>query len=115
MRTRIGLLALALFLLASPAATADWSETDSAHWVQILDEAQETLAAARQRLADAQYAYRDWRQRHWPRGAKKGELIAEIDEAKASLADAEVRWPETLEKARRAGAPPGLLRRYEAP
>jgi len=112
---KIGLLMLALLVPASLANASEWSEDDSARWTAILDEARETLLAARSRVTKADYAYQDWRQRHWPRGAKKGEMLTEIDEAKAALADAEVLWPETLEKARKAGAPPGLLRRYDTP
>lgn len=115
MITRIGAITLALLLLASPAATTDWSEVDEARWLQMLDEAQESLASARKRVEDAEVAYLKWRQRHRPRGAKKGDLLDEIEESKATLADAEESWPELLEKARQAGAPPGLLRRYEEP
>lgn len=115
MSLKIGFLMLALLLPAGLASAGEWTEDDSTRWTEILDEAHEALVAARSRVAKAEYAYQDWRQRHRPRGAKKGDLVAEIDEAKAALADAEVRWPETLEKARQAGAPPGLLRRYEVP
>ncbi len=115
MSFKIGLLVLVLLVPASLATAGPWSEDDSARWTEILDEAHASLLAARSRVAKAEYAYQDWRQRHRPRGAKKGELVAEIAEAKAALEDAEVRWPETLEKARTAGAPPGLLRRYEVP
>ncbi|MCP3984717.1 MAG: hypothetical protein GY723_10035 [bacterium] len=115
MSLRIGLLVIALLAPTSLALAGDWSEADSAHWKVTLDEAHDALLAARQQLSQAEYAYQDWRQRHRPRGAKKADLVSGIEEAKANLADAEERWPEVLEMARQAGAPPGFLRRYEFP
>jgi len=120
-------LALALciaFVLGAVAAPAlgesDGAQAEGAseleiEWQERLDDVSEKLLAARKRASDATYAYQDWRQRKYPRGAKKAELLAEIEESVEQLAALEAEWPETLEKARRAGAPQELLRRYETP
>ncbi len=120
-------LVLALFVacLGGTVATPVFGEIEGAkanveaeaeaEWRARLDELSEQLLAARKRAADATYAYQNWRQRKWPRGAKKADMLAEIEESEAQLAELEAEWPETLEKARRAGAPQELLRRYELP
>jgi hypothetical protein len=108
----------AICLLATPAlgqAGSGPSEAQLSAWEEQLARAQEDLLDARVRLFKAEDAYRDWRQRKYPRGAKKADLLAEIDEARTALAVADAALPELLERARRAGAPPGLLRRFEEP
>lgn len=115
------LLVLCLFAapaaLVTPAFPQGGSGTASAlaAWEDQLQRAQEDLLAARVRVRRAEDAYRDWRQRKYPRGAKKGELLVEIEEARATLVAAQAAWPEVLERVRRAGAPRGLLRRFESP
>lgn len=111
------LAAFALLALASPASLAEEAAPggEDVDWELRLSDLESDLVAAHQRLADARDAYRNWRQKKHPRGAKKADLLAEIDAAQIEVADLEAAWPEELEKARRAGLPPGTLRRFETP
>ena len=112
------LVVLLLLAFASPASFAEdgaparGGEID---WELRLSDLQRDLQLAQQRVVDATDAYRNWRQKKHPRGAKKADLLAEIEAAELELADLEAAWPEELEKARRAGLSPGALRRFETP
>lgn len=113
-------LALGLAVAVSGLAWAEATESPAAQdptaaWEETLEGARAELVGAQARLAKAEAAYQDWRQRKYPRGARKAELLAEIEEARSGLADAEAAYPEVLETLRRAGAPAGLLRRFERP
>jgi len=97
--------------LASPPAAL--GEGEQADWVQRLEEARVNLRRAETRLSEAEFAYQDWRQRKRPRGAKKAELVAEIDSARRSLGELRALYPQLLESARQAGVSPGALRPLE--
>ena len=81
-------------------------------WIAKLTQRQEELASARVRAERAEAAYRDWRQRNYPRGAAKEAMLTELEEAREALRIAERRLPKDLEAARRDGVPPGTLRRF---
>jgi septal ring factor EnvC (AmiA/AmiB activator) len=114
-------LAGALFPLPAPAAAepAKASEapglTDEAvaAWVVRLDEAQEKLARTRSRLAADEAALTRARHRRYPRGEALDALKARVAKGRTDLEAAETELPALLEEARRAGVPPGALRRFE--
>lgn len=97
---------------SSPAATAESGEMEVEEWRQTLLEAHERLKIARVRAAEARHAHRDGRQRR-RRGAEKAELTAALEAAEQEFVEAEAEFPAVLEKARRAGVPPGVLREFE--
>jgi hypothetical protein len=78
-----------------------------------LDDALQRLARARQRHAEAESAYENWRQRKWPRGDAKAEMLTEREAARAEWQEARADLPRVIERARRDGLPPGELRPYE--
>jgi hypothetical protein len=98
---------------APPAESTGSGEEEVDEWRERLLEAQARLESARERAAAAQRAYRDGRQRKRPRGEKKAELLAELEGAEQELAEAEAELPVLIDKARRAGVPPGVLREFE--
>ena len=95
----------------APSAPSESPEFDE--WRTSLDEATDRLAKARESLEQAEYTWQDWRQRKYPRGARRAELLATLEAARVELAEAEKELPKLLEAARRAGVPPGVLRNYE--
>jgi chromosome segregation ATPase len=114
------LLALAVPALAeemaSPAAAAEAGQIGTGEhdaWRERLFEARQRLENARVRFAEAQQAYQDARQRRYPRGDAKAELLAELERAEQELDRAETELPSLLEEAHRAGVPPGVLREFE--
>lgn len=104
-------------LAADPESTASSQAAaqEEAMWVGRLTEARATLRAARARHAEAEHAWRDARQRTYPRGEARAELRGELDAAEAALAEAEAAYPRVLEDARRAGVSAGALRPFETP
>ncbi|MEN8182508.1 MAG: hypothetical protein ABFS46_08235 [Myxococcota bacterium] len=82
-------------------------------WRQRLSVAQQLLDSARTRSETARNTYQDWRQRKYPRGTRKKELILEIDAAEKAEAEAEARFAGLLDQARQGGANAGLLREFE--
>jgi hypothetical protein len=118
------LLASALLLapatgLAQAATPAAGLEADASRDPLLesrrrdLDDALQRLAKARQRHARAESAYEDWRQRKWPRGEAKAQMLAEREAARAEWEEARGDLPRVIERARRDGLPPGELRPYE--
>jgi hypothetical protein len=107
----VGSVWVPLGALAQPASVED-AEREHERWIVRLTQRQDELRAARLRAERAEDAYRDWRQRKWPRGEEKEAMLAELAEAKEALRIAERRLPRDLEAARRAGVPPGHLRRF---
>jgi hypothetical protein len=104
--------------LAGPVRAAEPQpplEQPSAAWEARLEAASQRVIESRKALEDARAAYQDWHQRKIPRGKSRGEAVAALERAEQEAAAAEAALPEVLEEARRAGAEPGLLRRYEAP
>jgi chromosome segregation ATPase len=101
-------------LAATPVARASDPESRVvAEWRQRLDAGRDRLELATAQLESARDTYQDWRQRKYPRGKRKEELVAELKSAESELAKAEAAWVELQEDARRAGVPPGVLRDYE--
>jgi hypothetical protein len=108
-------LALALLLAAPSAPVASPGDDDAgvAAWQDRLERGRAELAAARERAEQARDTYQDWRQRKVPRGVRKEALVREMEAAEAAAAEAEAAFAELREAARRAGVPPGVLRRFE--
>ncbi len=106
----------ALLASSQPAYAEDPAslalEPEHERWIAKLTQRQEELATARVRAERAESAYRDWRQRNYPRGAAKEAMLTELEEAREALRIAERRLPKDLEAARRDGVPPGTLRRF---
>ncbi len=116
--TRSACLALLLALggpaLAPPArgATPPVSapQVGREAWQQRIEQAREELARAGARHEAALEAYRDMRHRRRARGTRKQAALKERSEAEAALDDAKRHLEELLQKARRAGVPPGWIR-----
>jgi hypothetical protein len=112
------LFAVALFLpLALRAADppADPEAEERATWEQAVRDARAALAAAQERHAAADRAYRQMRHHHRGRGEKKAEILAEREAAAQELAEAQERLEALPEEARRAGVPPGWLQLDDEP
>lgn len=107
----LGTVWVPLGALAQPASI-EAAEREHERWIVRLTQRQEELRTARLRAERAEDAYLEWRQRRWPRGEGKEAMLAERAEAQEALRIAERRFPEDLEAARRAGVPPGHLRRF---
>jgi len=116
---RLALLGLFVVLATPPGflAAQEVTDLDDAHaiaiWRTRLDEGRVALAEARHRFEAAHDAYADWRQRKYPRGVRKEQLVREVAEAETALAETQAAWQRLQEEARRAGVPPGVLRNYE--
>lgn len=112
-------LALLLCVLVAASALAQPADENAdpvvAGWTRRLGDEHASILAARERVGSAEHALGDARQRRRPRGKKLAALRAELAEAEADLAERETAWPDLLEQARRAGAPPALLMEYEQP
>ncbi len=102
-----------LFFAGAAAVGEDLLDRDAQAWRDRLADARAAIEASQERLANAQQALGDARQRHRPRGEQKAKLYAELEAAEAELAEREKAWPDLLEEARRNGAPPALLREFE--
>lgn len=109
-RPRTLLLALALAILPCPMGRADALVEG---WPTRLAAARQELLEARERAEAARNTYQDWRQRKYPRGVRKEELVRDVDEAEQAAVHAEERLAAILEQARRDGVPPGVLSDYE--
>ena len=112
-----GLAAAPASLRAEPPAALDEEAAAQLEvtWVERLGEARSQLSAARERAAQAEHAYRDMRQRDYPRGEARVEIEEELAAARLALEEAEAAYPRLLDEAREAGVPPGTLRPFEAP
>lgn len=111
-----GLAAAPASLRAEPPAALDEEAAQlEATWVERLGEARSQLSAARERAAQAEHAYRDMRQRDYPRGEARVEIEEELADARLALEETEAAYPRLLDEAREAGVPPGTLRPFEAP
>ena len=84
-----------------------------AQWRAALIEARAQFEAARKRKAAAQQAWRRARHLQRPRGESRAGLWNELRESSVALEEARARLPLLREQARRAGAPPGVLREAE--
>jgi hypothetical protein len=82
-------------------------------WRERLDEGRVRVQVAHERLESARDTYQDWRQRKYPRGTHKADLVRQVQEATVEVEEAETAWGELFELARRAGVPPGVLSDYE--
>lgn len=105
--------ALGLAALLCPAAPAPASDTLTQAWRERISTAQQQVADAQLRAETARNTYQDWRQRKYPRGVRKEELVREVADADQAVRDAEASFAGLLEQARRAGVPPGVLRDFE--
>jgi chromosome segregation ATPase len=118
---RAALLLLIVVLLAAPAAlraqppaaAASQDQLD-AHWSGRLEDATKRLAEARIAVPAAEAAVGEARHRRYPRGEALGKLERNVEKAREELARAEEELPALLEKARVAGASPGVLQRFES-
>jgi hypothetical protein len=97
---------------AAPASSAEIGAQEIEEWRETLLEARERVDVARQQVTVTQEAFRDARKRK-RRGDERGELLAAMKAAEQEFADAEAELPALLEKARREGVPPGVLREFE--
>ncbi len=112
-RTQPLLAALALAALpwlVTPASATD--ALDEAWRIRIASVQQE-VTDAHARAESARNTYQDWRQRKYPRGVRKEELVREVDDAEEAAREAEAKLAALLEDARRQGVPPGVLREFE--
>lgn len=118
MRASILLIATALVLgVAAPAALGELEEIpanleDHRSRIVGLDQAAIELREARERVIELEEKRIKQRQLRYPRGEAKAELEESWRQAVADESRLERRWVELLEKARREGVPPGVLRRY---
>ena len=79
-------------------------------WTERIRKTHQTVAEARRRHAAAITAFQKARHRHRARGARKQKLMAEREESRVALEQAERRLEGMIEQARRNGVPPGWLR-----
>ncbi len=98
---------------AQDAAPTPSDEVIAQEWRARLEDEQAALTTARERVANAEHALGDSRQRRRPRGKQLRKLQEELAEAREELAELEAQWPALLEEARRAGATPAVLREFE--
>ena len=114
---RLGLrtlvITLGLAALLCPALQAAASDALMDAWRTRISAAYQQVADAHQRAETARNTYQDWRQRKYPRGMRKKELVREVDDADRAVLEAEASFAGLLEQARRDGVPPGVLRDYE--
>jgi hypothetical protein len=82
-------------------------------WRERLDEGRDRVQLAHVRLESARDTYQDWRQRKYPRGTHKADLVRQVQEATVEVEEAETAWVQLFEQARSAGVPPGVLGSYE--
>jgi hypothetical protein len=92
---------------------ADQSADRLAASREDLQEALEGFEQARRRHLAAEEAYENWRQRKWPRGEAKALILGERKAARSRWETMRAELPRAIERARRAGMPPGELRPYE--
>jgi hypothetical protein len=113
------LLALCGPTLAPPAGAAmppvSAPKAGREIWQKRIGEAREELSEARARHEAAVTAYGGVRHRRRARGARKQAALKERNDAEAALAEAENRLEDLLERARRAGIPPGWIRDVPQP
>ena len=79
-------------------------------WTKRIRTAHHSVAEAHRRHAAAITAFQKARHRHRARGAQKQKLMAEREDSRLELEQAEHRLEGLLEQARRNGVPPGWLR-----
>lgn len=113
LRLRTLTLALGLAALLCPAPQAAASDALMDAWRERISAAYQQVADAEMRAETARNTYQDWRQRKYPRGMRKEELVREVDDADKAVREAEARFASVLEEARRSGVPPGVLRDFE--
>jgi hypothetical protein len=111
LRSLVIALGLAALLCPVPQAAASDALMDA--WPARISAAYQQVADAHQRAETAHNTYQDWRQRKYPRGMRKEELVREVDDADRAVLEAEAKFAGVLEQARRDGVPPGVLREYE--
>ena len=104
-------LGLAALLCPPPQAAAADALMDA--WRERISVAYQQVANAHLRAETAHNTYQDWRQRKYPRGMRKKELVREVADADQAVLEAEARFAGVVEQARRDGVPPGVLRDYE--
>ena len=115
---RIALTTALLCALVPSLALADPNEPVPANLgehrsrVESLDQTAAELRDARARVLDLQQQRARQRQNRYPRGEAKAEMEEAWRLAVNEEARLERRWADLLEKARREGVPPGVLRRY---
>jgi hypothetical protein len=117
---RLAPLALAAALLAAPVAAAapDYDPTpqyvtapgEKDLWVSMIRDAREVVEAARARVIEARDAYSRMRHTNKARGERREAVRASYEQAQRELAQAEQGLDAVLERARRAGIPPGWVR-----
>ena len=110
LRTLLLALGLAALLCPVPRAAAD-ALMDA--WRERISVAYQQVASAHLRAETAHNTYQDWRQRKYPRGMRKKQLVREVADADQAVLEAEASFAGVLEQARRNGVPPGVLRDYE--
>jgi hypothetical protein len=122
-------LALAAALLAAPAlcaalpaapaiAAPDYDPTpqyvtapgEKELWVRRIRDAREVVEAARARLVEARDTYSRMRHTNKARGEKREAVREGYERAQRELVEAEQGLDAVLERARRAGVPPGWVR-----
>ncbi len=117
LRTRCTLSTLLLLALALPFAAlaqpASLGDDDVASLRRHLETEWQRVLDGRERVARAEHAVRDSRQRKYPRGEKRVELYDELEAAREDLAALEAQWPDKVEQARQAGLPAGVLQEFE--
>ena len=108
-------LATGFAIASSPAgASADAEEADrKSYWQSRYSRVLTRASMAEARLETSRKALRKARQRDRFRGARRSEILSDLEEAEKEFAEANsvlVKFPES---ARRAGIPPGWLREVE--
>lgn len=114
--------ALALLLAAGlPAVAAGAPAYDPApqyvaapsekeQWVGMIRDAREVVESARARLVETREAYGRMRHTNKARGEKREEIREAYEKAQRDVEEAEKSLTALLERARRAGIPPGWVR-----
>jgi hypothetical protein len=92
-------------------ATPDGADVNA--WSDVLFTAQKDLGTSKYRLKSADDAYARAVSADYEVGSVRAHIIEARDEARANYARSRCALPELVERARRAGVEPGVLRRYE--
>ncbi|MDJ0849137.1 MAG: hypothetical protein QNK04_12230 [Myxococcota bacterium] len=110
MRRALSTLLLALLLGVGTALAGSVKPEEKDAWVDRIYAAREGVERARERVERSRTAYSRMRHKRKERGERRQERREERDAAVEALAAAEKDLEKLLERARRAGVPPGWVR-----
>lgn len=111
----VSILAAAEVAISQPSGepALSMSAERNQEWARTLEEELARLRASQAQVAELERQITDARRRRYPRGEALGALERELADARKALARSRAALPELVERARRSGVPPGVLRPYE--